>query len=164
MFLFFHLQEPPEDPPGEPILQVGGPEFKLVLCGDGGVGKTTLVKRHLTGAKRMGFGQTDLDRLKAGKMVRGGSGKARVVGFTSVFELEMCRPWMSFNSFPKASSRRNTSLPWAEALETTIEDGFGVLNIGAYWMWSHRPFGGFCWWALPLNHTDPQINHGLVWS
>eukprot|EP00434_Breviolum_minutum_P032931 symbB.v1.2.029132.t1/scaffold3148.1/size62448/1 len=27
----------------------GGPEFKLVLCGDGGVGKTTLVKRHLTG-------------------------------------------------------------------------------------------------------------------
>ena len=26
-----------------------GPEFKLVLCGDGGVGKTTLVKRHLTG-------------------------------------------------------------------------------------------------------------------
>lgn len=27
-----------------------GPEFKLVLCGDGGVGKTTLVKRHLTGA------------------------------------------------------------------------------------------------------------------
>jgi len=24
-------------------------EFKLVLCGDGGVGKTTLVKRHLTG-------------------------------------------------------------------------------------------------------------------
>ncbi|CAE8731483.1 unnamed protein product [Polarella glacialis] len=25
------------------------PEFKLVLCGDGGVGKTTLVKRHLTG-------------------------------------------------------------------------------------------------------------------
>jgi len=27
----------------------GGPEFKLVLVGDGGVGKTTLVKRHLTG-------------------------------------------------------------------------------------------------------------------
>mmetsp|Transcript_86600 Transcript_86600/g.136654 ORF Transcript_86600/g.136654 Transcript_86600/m.136654 type:complete len:212 (+) Transcript_86600:60-695(+) len=26
-----------------------GPEFKLVLVGDGGVGKTTLVKRHLTG-------------------------------------------------------------------------------------------------------------------
>merc|ERR1719213_1161079 len=25
------------------------PEFKLVLVGDGGVGKTTLVKRHLTG-------------------------------------------------------------------------------------------------------------------
>lgn len=32
--------------------QQGGnnvPEFKLVLVGDGGVGKTTLVKRHLTG-------------------------------------------------------------------------------------------------------------------
>lgn len=30
---------------------VGGhcPEFKLVLVGDGGVGKTTLVRRHLTG-------------------------------------------------------------------------------------------------------------------
>lgn len=27
----------------------GVPEFKLVLVGDGGVGKTTLVKRHLTG-------------------------------------------------------------------------------------------------------------------
>merc|ERR1719330_1297752 len=27
----------------------GGREFKLVLCGDSGVGKTTLVKRHLTG-------------------------------------------------------------------------------------------------------------------
>ncbi|KAL8430389.1 hypothetical protein ACSSS7_005969 [Eimeria intestinalis] len=26
------------------------PEFKLILVGDGGVGKTTLVKRHLTGA------------------------------------------------------------------------------------------------------------------
>ncbi len=25
------------------------PEFKLVLIGDGGVGKTTFVKRHLTG-------------------------------------------------------------------------------------------------------------------
>ncbi|KAL8445045.1 hypothetical protein Emed_005897 [Eimeria media] len=24
------------------------PEFKLILVGDGGVGKTTLVKRHLT--------------------------------------------------------------------------------------------------------------------
>ncbi len=28
---------------------MAGPEFKLVLVGDGGVGKTTLVKRHLTG-------------------------------------------------------------------------------------------------------------------
>ena len=26
-----------------------GPEFKLILVGDGGVGKTTFVKRHLTG-------------------------------------------------------------------------------------------------------------------
>jgi GTPase SAR1 family protein len=25
------------------------PEFKLILIGDGGVGKTTFVKRHLTG-------------------------------------------------------------------------------------------------------------------
>ena len=24
-------------------------EYKLVLCGDGGTGKTTFVKRHLTG-------------------------------------------------------------------------------------------------------------------
>lgn len=31
----------------QPAQQV--PEFKLVLVGDGGVGKTTLVKRHLTG-------------------------------------------------------------------------------------------------------------------
>lgn len=30
---------------GKPIV----PEFKLVLVGDGGVGKTTFVKRHLTG-------------------------------------------------------------------------------------------------------------------
>ncbi|KAF4659804.1 serine/threonine protein kinase Ran1 [Perkinsus olseni] len=29
--------------------QSGVPEFKLLLVGDGGVGKTTLVKRHLTG-------------------------------------------------------------------------------------------------------------------
>lgn len=29
--------------------QGGVPEFKLLLVGDGGVGKTTLVKRHLTG-------------------------------------------------------------------------------------------------------------------
>ena len=27
----------------------GIPEFKLILVGDGGVGKTTFVKRHLTG-------------------------------------------------------------------------------------------------------------------
>lgn len=25
------------------------PEFKLILVGDGGVGKTTFVKRHITG-------------------------------------------------------------------------------------------------------------------
>ena len=30
------------------------PEFKLILVGDGGVGKTTLVKRHLTG-EGLGF-------------------------------------------------------------------------------------------------------------
>lgn len=33
----------------EALSLAAGPEFKLVLCGDGGVGKTTLVKRHLTG-------------------------------------------------------------------------------------------------------------------
>merc|ERR1712228_449921 len=35
------------DPEHSVVMAV--PEFKLVLCGDGGVGKTTLVKRHLTG-------------------------------------------------------------------------------------------------------------------
>mmetsp|Transcript_23793 Transcript_23793/g.30895 ORF Transcript_23793/g.30895 Transcript_23793/m.30895 type:complete len:218 (-) Transcript_23793:268-921(-) len=30
-------------------MQVQMPEFKLILVGDGGVGKTTFVKRHLTG-------------------------------------------------------------------------------------------------------------------
>merc|ERR550514_1244075 len=30
-------------------MAAGVPEFKLVLVGDGGTGKTTLVKRHLTG-------------------------------------------------------------------------------------------------------------------
>ena len=29
--------------------QAAMPEFKLILVGDGGVGKTTFVKRHLTG-------------------------------------------------------------------------------------------------------------------
>jgi GTP-binding nuclear protein Ran len=29
--------------------QQDAPEFKLILVGDGGVGKTTFVKRHLTG-------------------------------------------------------------------------------------------------------------------
>eukprot|EP00389_Voromonas_pontica_P013079 GDKH01020157.1.p1 GENE.GDKH01020157.1~~GDKH01020157.1.p1 ORF type:complete len:218 (-),score=62.00 GDKH01020157.1:263-916(-) len=32
-----------------PAAPANVPEFKLVLVGDGGVGKTTLVKRHLTG-------------------------------------------------------------------------------------------------------------------
>ena len=31
------------------IMQAAKPTFKLVLVGDGGVGKTTFVKRHLTG-------------------------------------------------------------------------------------------------------------------
>ena len=31
------------------MVQQQVPEFKLVLVGDGGVGKTTFVKRHLTG-------------------------------------------------------------------------------------------------------------------
>ena len=30
-------------------MATGPPTFKLVLVGDGGVGKTTFVKRHLTG-------------------------------------------------------------------------------------------------------------------
>ena len=30
-------------------MQAAKPTFKLVLVGDGGVGKTTFVKRHLTG-------------------------------------------------------------------------------------------------------------------
>ena len=30
-------------------VQAATPEFKLILVGDGGVGKTTFVKRHLTG-------------------------------------------------------------------------------------------------------------------
>eukprot|EP00416_Gambierdiscus_australes_P033088 CAMPEP_0171093596 /NCGR_PEP_ID=MMETSP0766_2-20121228/39172_1 /TAXON_ID=439317 /ORGANISM="Gambierdiscus australes, Strain CAWD 149" /LENGTH=211 /DNA_ID=CAMNT_0011552065 /DNA_START=1 /DNA_END=636 /DNA_ORIENTATION=- len=30
-------------------MDAAGPQFKLVLVGDGGVGKTTFVKRHLTG-------------------------------------------------------------------------------------------------------------------
>jgi GTP-binding nuclear protein Ran len=33
--------------PVAPVDQI--PEFKLVFVGDGGVGKTTFVKRHLTG-------------------------------------------------------------------------------------------------------------------
>ena len=32
-----------------PVSGDGIPEFKLVFVGDGGVGKTTFVKRHITG-------------------------------------------------------------------------------------------------------------------
>ena len=35
--------------PGFYALNATGPEFKCVLVGDGGVGKTTYVKRHETG-------------------------------------------------------------------------------------------------------------------
>jgi GTP-binding nuclear protein Ran len=35
--------------PQQIIPELNMPEFKLVLVGDGGVGKTTFVKRHLTG-------------------------------------------------------------------------------------------------------------------
>lgn len=38
-----HLFESIQATPGQ------GPNFKLILVGDGGVGKTTFVKRHLTG-------------------------------------------------------------------------------------------------------------------
>ncbi|CEM37224.1 unnamed protein product [Vitrella brassicaformis CCMP3155] len=38
-----------QQPQPQPQQQQAMPEFKLVLVGDGGVGKTTLVKRHLTG-------------------------------------------------------------------------------------------------------------------
>ena len=40
-------QQQPQQPPAGAQGQV--PEFKLVLVGDGGVGKTTFVKRHITG-------------------------------------------------------------------------------------------------------------------
>ena len=36
-------------PPSPQAAAQGAPEFKLILVGDGGVGKTTFVKRHLTG-------------------------------------------------------------------------------------------------------------------
>jgi small GTP-binding protein len=35
--------------PGQPAAPEGVPSFKLVLVGDGGTGKTTFVKRHITG-------------------------------------------------------------------------------------------------------------------
>ena len=35
--------------PNQNISQSTIPEFKWVVIGDGGVGKTTFVKRHLTG-------------------------------------------------------------------------------------------------------------------
>jgi len=35
--------------PVQPPTPAGVPTFKLVLVGDGGTGKTTFVKRHLTG-------------------------------------------------------------------------------------------------------------------
>lgn len=42
---------PPPDPTRHARTQQGDfiPEFKLILVGDGGVGKTTFVRRHLTG-------------------------------------------------------------------------------------------------------------------
>lgn len=36
-------------PPADRAQATQVPEFKLVLVGDGGVGKTTFVKRHMTG-------------------------------------------------------------------------------------------------------------------
>ena len=39
----------PVPPPRSCHLQAGIPNFKLVLVGDGGVGKTTFVKRHISG-------------------------------------------------------------------------------------------------------------------
>jgi len=36
-------------PAGAPSTAPAIPEFKLVFVGDGGVGKTTFVKRHITG-------------------------------------------------------------------------------------------------------------------
>lgn len=39
-------------PMGQPQQPKVEAEWKLVLVGDGGVGKTTLVKRHLTGTFR----------------------------------------------------------------------------------------------------------------
>ena len=39
------------------------PEFKLILVGDGGVGKTTFVKRHQTGEYEKKYVGTILDLL-----------------------------------------------------------------------------------------------------
>lgn len=38
-----------------PVIPAGTPEFKLVLIGDGGVGKTTFVRRHETGEYRKAY-------------------------------------------------------------------------------------------------------------
>ena len=69
-----HQTQPSTDPPpptrhNEQASEV--PEFKLILVGDGGVGKTTFVKRHLTGGER-GWGglgnkqPTSTERGRAG--------------------------------------------------------------------------------------------------
>ncbi len=40
------------------IMEGGAPEFKVVLVGDGAVGKTTFVKRHLTGEFEKAYNAT----------------------------------------------------------------------------------------------------------
>ena len=42
------------------------PEFKLILVGDGGVGKTTFVKRHLTGEFEKKYVGTYCDLRRSG--------------------------------------------------------------------------------------------------
>merc|ERR1719381_471213 len=43
------MNQQQQQPPNQQMQQQNAPQFKLVLVGDGGVGKTTFVKRHKSG-------------------------------------------------------------------------------------------------------------------